>query len=66
MKIAVVSSEEEMSKTDLALGIIRDMIAAGLGETCTVMSPPQDPLLYTFVSFITNFVLQQSFNANRK
>ena len=33
MKVAVVSPEtDNMSKTDLALGILRDMMAAGLGK----------------------------------
>lgn len=32
MKVAVASSEEETSATELALGVIRDMKAAGLGE----------------------------------
>ena len=32
MKVAVVSSDEDMSGTELALGLIRDMIASGLGK----------------------------------
>ena len=44
MKVAVVSPEKEMSRTDLALGIIRDMIAAGLGENFGAL--PSDVYCY--------------------
>ena len=32
MKVAVVSANEEISATELAFGLIRDMMAAGLGK----------------------------------
>ena len=32
MKVAVVSANEEISTTELAFGLIRDMMAAGLGK----------------------------------
>ena len=63
MKVVVVSSEQEMSRTDLALGLIRDMIAAGLGENFGAL--PSDvycyesslaPIyFYSCGSFLTNF-----------
>ena len=32
MKVAVVSANEEISAIELAFGLIRDMMAAGLGK----------------------------------
>ena len=32
MKVAVVSANKEISATELAFGLIRDMMAAGLGK----------------------------------
>ena len=45
MKVAVVSANEEISATELAFGLIRDMMAAGLGKLQNKF--PQ--LIYLFV-----------------
>lgn len=61
MKVVVVSSEHEMSTTDLALGLIRDMIAAGLGENFGAL--PSDVYCYESSSapiyFYTRVLLYQ-------
>lgn len=50
MKIAVVSSEtDNMSRTEIAFGILRDMKAAGLGKAIGVVK--------RFVNMLSNNIL---------
>lgn len=36
MKVAIVSSEEGTSATELTLGLLRDILASGMGEHAIV------------------------------
>ena len=50
MKIAVVSSEtDNMSRTEIAFGILRDMKAAGLGKAIGVVKKFFGPVIQQYL-----------------